>query len=107
MENGLIETTLLENLRLSNSPKKDAISRAVPILKHEWIITTDADCTVNKNWLLTLDNFIQKNSPEMVVGAVVYKTKNNWFHHFHTYKIKKINFNTYGKSIIVKIWTMN
>ena len=77
MENGLIETTLLENLRLSNSPKKDAISRAIPILKHEWVVTTDADCTVNKNWLLTLDNFIQKNTAEMVVGAVVYKTKNN------------------------------
>jgi glycosyltransferase involved in cell wall biosynthesis len=64
MENGLIETTLLENLRLSNSPKKDAISRAIPILKHEWVVTTDADCVVKKDWLLTLDNFIQKNNAE-------------------------------------------
>jgi len=82
LENGLIHSTLLENLRLSNSPKKDAISRAIPIVKNEWIITTDADCMVNKNWLTTLDNYIQKNEPQMVVGAVVYKTKNNWFHHF-------------------------
>ena len=82
LENGLIHSTLLENLRLSNSPKKDAISRAIPIVKNEWIITTDADCMVNKNWLTTLDNYIQKNAPQMVVGAVVYKTKNNWFHHF-------------------------
>ena len=85
--NDKIDTTLLENLRLSNSPKKDAISRAVPIIKHEWIITTDADCIVNENWLLTLDNFIQQTAnAEMVVGAVVYKTKNNWFHHFHRSK---------------------
>ena len=96
MENGLIETTLLENLRLSNSPKKDAISRAVPIIKHEWIITTDADCTVNKNWLLTLDNFIQKNNPEMVVGAVVYKTKNNWFHHFQQLDLLSLQGTTIG-----------
>jgi len=33
MENGEFQTTLLENLRISNSPKKDAISRAIPIIK--------------------------------------------------------------------------
>ena len=52
MKNNTFDTTLLENLRLSNSPKKDAITRAIPIVKNEWIITTDADCIVNKNWLL-------------------------------------------------------
>jgi glycosyltransferase involved in cell wall biosynthesis len=107
MENGLIETTLLENLRLSNSPKKDAISRAVPIIKHEWIITTDADCTVNKNWLLTLDNFIQKNSPEMVVGAVVYKTKNNWFHHFQQLDLLSLQGTTIGSFGIGKPFMCN
>ena len=107
MENGLIETTLLENLRLSNSPKKDAISRAVPILKHEWIITTDADCTVNKNWLLTLDNFIQKNSPEMVVAAVVYKTKNNWFHHFQQLDLLSLQGTTIGSFGIGKPFMCN
>jgi glycosyltransferase involved in cell wall biosynthesis len=107
MENGLIETTLLENLRLSNSPKKDAISRAVPIIKHEWIITTDADCTVNKNWLLTLDNFIQKNNPEMVVGAVVYKTKNNWFHHFQQLDLLSLQGTTIGSFGIGKPFMCN
>ena len=107
MENGLIETTLLENLRLSNSPKKDAISRAVPIIKHEWIITTDADCMVNKNWLLTLDNFIQKNNPEMVVGAVVYKTKNNWFHHFQQLDLLSLQGTTIGSFGIGKPFMCN
>lgn len=95
--NDEIDTTLLENLRLSNSPKKDAISRAVPIIKHEWIITTDADCTVDKNWLLTLDNFIQQNkNTEMVVGAVVYKTKNNWFHQFQQLDLLSLQGTTIG-----------
>jgi cellulose synthase/poly-beta-1,6-N-acetylglucosamine synthase-like glycosyltransferase len=107
MENGLIETTLLENLRLSNSPKKDAISRAVPIIKYEWIITTDADCTVNKNWLLTLDNFIQKNNPKMVVGAVVYKTKNNWFHHFQQLDLLSLQGTTIGSFGIGKPFMCN
>jgi glycosyltransferase involved in cell wall biosynthesis len=96
MENGLIETTLLENLRISYSPKKDALTKAIPIVKNEWIITTDADCIVTKNWLLTLDNFIQKNDTEMVVGAVVYKTKNNWFHHFQQLDLLSLQGTTIG-----------
>ena len=107
MENGLIETTLLENLRLSNSPKKDAISRAVPILKHEWVVTTDADCVVKKDWLLTLDNFIQKNNAEMVVGAVVYKTKNNWFHQFQQLDLLSLQGTTIGSFGIGKPFMCN
>ena len=107
MENGLIETTLLENLRLSNSPKKDAISKAIPIVKHDWIVTTDADCIVNKNWLLTLDNFIQKNDAEMVVGAVVYKAKNNWFHQFQQLDLLSLQGTTIGSFGIGKPFMCN
>lgn len=111
LKNGLIETTLLENLRLSNSPKKDAISRAVPIVKHEWIITTDADCEVNKNWLMTFDNFIQKKkdnaTPEMIVGAVIYKTKNNWFHHFQQLDLMSLQGTTIGSFGINKPFMCN
>jgi cellulose synthase/poly-beta-1,6-N-acetylglucosamine synthase-like glycosyltransferase len=107
MSNGLIESTLLENLRLSNSPKKDAISRAVPILKHGWMLTTDADCIVSKDWLLTLDNFIQQNNPEMVVGAVVYKTKNNWFHHFQQLDLMSLQGTTIGSFGIGKPFMCN
>ena len=82
MKNEHFDTTLLENLHLSDSPKKDAIGRAMPIAKHDWVLTTDADCIVNKNWLLTFDNYIQRYNPEMIIGAVRYNTKNNWFHHF-------------------------
>ncbi|WP_367178967.1 glycosyltransferase [Flavobacterium sp.] len=106
-QNGLIQTTLLENLRLSNSPKKDAITRAIPILKHEWVVTTDADCIVNKNWLLTLDNYIQKNNTEMVVGAVVYKTKNNWFHQFQQLDLLSLQGTTIGSFGIGKPFMCN
>lgn len=107
MENGKIETTLLENLRLSNSPKKDALSRAIPIIKKEWVITTDADCVVNENWLLTLDQFIQQTKAEMVVGAVVYKTKNNWFHHFQQLDLLSLQGTTIGSFGIGKPFMCN
>ena len=107
MENGLIETTLLDNLRLSNSPKKDAIARAIPILKNQWVVTTDADCVVSENWLLNLDQFIQQSKAEMVVGAVVYKTKNNWFHHFQQLDLLSLQGTTIGSFGIGKPFMCN
>jgi glycosyltransferase involved in cell wall biosynthesis len=96
MENGLIQTTLLENLRLSNSPKKDAISRAVPVVKNEWIITTDADCEVPRNWLLAFDNYIQSHEVEMLVGAVNVKAKWNPFHYFQQLDLMSLQGTTIG-----------
>ncbi|MEK8179347.1 glycosyltransferase [Flavobacterium buctense] len=107
LDHEFLDTTLLENLRLSNSPKKDAIGRAVPIIKHDWIITTDADCTVPKNWLLTLDDYIQKNEPEMIVGAVAYKTKNNWFHKFQQMDLLSLQGTTIGSFGIGKPFMCN
>ena len=102
-----VDTTLLENLVLSNSPKKDALGRAIPIAKHDWIVTTDADCIVNKNWLLTLDNYIQANNPEMIIGAVMYKAKNNWFHHFQQLDLMSLQGVTIGSFGIEKPFMCN
>ena len=102
-----VDTTLLENMVLSNSPKKDALTRAIPIAKHDWVITTDADCLVDKNWLLALDNYIQTNHPEMVVGAVMYQTKNNWFHHFQQLDLMSLQGTTIGSFGIGKPFMCN
>ena len=107
IKNDDIDTTLLENLRLSNSPKKDAIFRAIPIVKHNWIITTDADCIVPRNWLLTFDNYIQNNDVEMIVGSVIYKTKNNWFHHFQQLDLLSLQGTTLGSFGIGKPFMCN
>ena len=107
MQNGRIETTLLENLRLSNSPKKDAITRAVPIIKHPWIITTDADCVVAPNWLQVLDQYLQQTQAEMLVGSVVYTTKNNWFHHFQQFELLALQATTSGSFGIGKPFMCN
>ena len=107
MKHEYLDTTLLENLHLSNSPKKDAIGRAMPIAKHNWVVTTDADCIVNKNWLLTLDNYIQTNNSEMIVGAVMYKAKNNWFHHFQQLDLMSLQGVTIGSFGIGKPFMCN
>ncbi len=73
---------LTRNKRKSDSPKKDAIETAVKISKHEWIVTTDADCIVPENWLVNFDNFIRRKSPEMIVAPVAYTINNTFLQHF-------------------------
>lgn len=94
--NGTIQTTLLENIRLSQSPKKDAISRAIPIVQHQWIITTDADCRVPSTWLSTLDSYLQTHSANMVVGAVNYNASNSFLDQFQVLDILSLQGATQG-----------
>lgn len=96
MENGLFQTTVLDNLRLSGSPKKDAITRAIPVIQNQWIVTTDADCIVNGNWLLTLDNYIQKNEVSMIVGAVTYTENASFLHRFQQLDLMSLQGATLG-----------
>ncbi|SHF93175.1 glycosyltransferase family 2 protein [Flavobacterium defluvii] len=76
------QLSIIDNIRLSNSPKKDAITTAMNHVKTNWVITTDADCIVPKNWLLTFDNYIQENKVSMLAGAVTYNCGNSFLDHF-------------------------
>ncbi|MEL6810201.1 MAG: glycosyltransferase [Bacteroidota bacterium] len=68
----LFDFRILRNRRLSNSPKKDAISLAVQHARHDWILTTDADCILPGTWLKQLDSFIETAQPKMVCAPVIY-----------------------------------
>jgi len=65
-----IQINLLENLRFSNSPKKDAISTAIKNAGFEYIITTDADCEIPKNWLQAFNEIILETGAKLVAGPV-------------------------------------
>jgi len=84
-ENSQLNIVLLKNERISNSPKKDAISTALKKATNEWIITTDADCMLPKNWLKTIDNFIQQNECNMVVAPVNYSANKSFLHQFQVF----------------------
>ena len=96
LQNSQFETTCLENVRRTGSPKKDAIIRAIPILKHPWIITTDGDCVLPKNWLQTYHEYILEHNKEMIAGPVILKTKNNWFHDFQQLETLALQGTTIG-----------
>lgn len=77
-----IEVLVIPNQRKSNSPKKDAIETAIQIAKHNWIITTDADCEVPENWLAIFDAKIQEMNVKMCVGSVGYVFESEFLHDF-------------------------
>ncbi len=90
------KVSILKNIRVSNSPKKDAILTAMQTIKTDWIITTDADCVVNENWLLTLDNYIQLHDVSMLAGAVTYDCENSFLHHFQQLDLASLQGATIG-----------
>ena len=98
---------VLQNVRKSNSPKKDAIEKAIQQAKYSWVITTDADCLVPENWLKTLDSFIRENHVEMVVGAVSYQTNDDFLHHFQLLEMISLQGATIGSFGIQKPFMCN
>jgi cellulose synthase/poly-beta-1,6-N-acetylglucosamine synthase-like glycosyltransferase len=101
------QITTIDNIRISNSPKKDAITTAMGIVKTDWVITTDADCVVPKNWLLALDNFIQLHHVSMIAGAVTYDCNNSFLHHFQQLDLASLQGATIGSFGIKKGFMCN
>lgn len=96
IQNPGISSHLLNNIRKSNSPKKDAIETAIKTATFDWIITTDADCLLPKNWLITLDAFIQKESPKMIVAPVTYSDEKSFFAAFQLLDFMSLQGSTIG-----------
>ena len=68
----LVELSKVLDGKQLNAYKKKAIETGINLANKEWIVTTDADCTANTNWLKTLDAYIQENNPVFVGGPVAF-----------------------------------
>ena len=74
---------LIDSVRKTNSPKKDAINTAINHAKYDWIITTDADCKVPKKWLQSFNSFMEDNPTiKMIAAPVSYAVNNSFLHQF-------------------------
>lgn len=73
---------IINNVRHTNSPKKDAITIAIQHAKFDWIATTDADCKLPKYWLDVFDGYIQQNNPNMLVAPVTLDKAHSFFERF-------------------------
>jgi glycosyltransferase involved in cell wall biosynthesis len=90
------QISLVDNIRKTNSPKKDAINTAIAIAQNDWIITTDADCIVQKKWLQILDVFIQKNKPKMLASGIAYTSNNTFLESFQQLDLFSLQGTTVG-----------
>jgi peptide/nickel transport system permease protein len=52
--------------------KKRAIEIAITQATGDWMVTTDADCSVTSHWLATYDAYIQEHDSVMVAAPVAY-----------------------------------
>ncbi|OXG09448.1 cellulose synthase/poly-beta-1,6-N-acetylglucosamine synthase-like glycosyltransferase [Flavobacterium araucananum] len=101
------QVSVIDNIRVSNSPKKDAIATAMQVVKTDWVITTDADCLVPENWLLIFDNYIQQNNVSMLAGAVTYECDNSFLHHFQQLDLTSLQGATIGSFGLGKAFMCN
>lgn len=79
-----IQLKVIQNNRKSNSPKKDAIDVGISHSSYDWVLTTDADCLVPKNWIISYNSFIETNNSNFIAGPVTIKESNNWFGKFQS-----------------------
>ncbi len=98
---------LIDNIRKSTSPKKDAIETAVKKAKYDYILTTDADCIVPEQWLFNYNAFITIERPEMTVGPVAYKTDRSFLQQFQSLEFLSLQGSTIGAFGIKKPFMCN
>ncbi len=87
---------VIKTIRKTKSPKKDAITRGINQAKHDWIITTDADCVLPQFWLDSFDEFIQQYRAEFIVAPITYSKMNSFLNRFQLLDILSLQGSTIG-----------
>jgi glycosyltransferase involved in cell wall biosynthesis len=77
--------TGIRNIQTVNNQgkgKKEALRTGINIAKGRLIITTDADCRMGKNWILTIAAFYEENSADMIICPVQTRQTPGFFGRF-------------------------
>ena len=59
--------------------KKQAVTHAISIARGKLIVTTDADCQMETNWLASFVSFYVKTNAKMIVAPVAFRKENSLF----------------------------
>ena len=106
-KNKKLPIKVLANKHKSNSPKKDAINTAILKANFEWMITTDADCIIPKDWLNIFDAYIQKYQPKLIAAPVSYQTQRTFLEQFQLLDFLSLQASTIGSFGINKPFLCN
>lgn len=93
--------------RTSNSPKKEAIQNGIQLAQFDWIVTTDADCILPKNWLADLSDYISSTQKEMVCGPVFFNPNTNFLTNFQQTEMLALQAVTIGSFALEKPFMCN
>nr|WP_321232328.1 glycosyltransferase [uncultured Psychroserpens sp.] len=99
--------SIIDNIRITNSPKKDAITVAITHAKHDWIVSTDADCELPKYWLDVFDNYSHNSNSSMLVAPVTFRAATSFFERFQLLDILSLQGATIGGFGIKKPFLCN
>ena len=77
----------VKNLNISNlilintlgNGKKEAIETGLQKAKNEYIIQTDADCGMGKEWLSSINQYLNRHSVKLLIAPVVFKPESKFF----------------------------
>ena len=89
---------VIENMpKPGSSAKKSAIETAIKKGSFDWILTTDADCVLPKNWLKSFQAAIGEYDPVMLAAPVENAMAAPGFlHHFQNYEFLSLQAVTMG-----------
>jgi biofilm PGA synthesis N-glycosyltransferase PgaC len=66
------------------SGKKAALSKGISVALHEIIITTDADCICQPNWVQTMIDFQTEEEGIFIAAPVMFRKENNFLARFQS-----------------------
>jgi len=78
----LVNNLKIENLTLIKvvgEGKKSAIETGLTKAKNKYIVQTDADCSVDKNWLSSIDKYLNTHSVKLLIAPVIFKAESSFF----------------------------
>lgn len=76
--------------------KKQALAVGINEAKGSLIVTTDADCRINKQWLTTIVSFYETYKPKMIISPVIIDKGNNIFHKLQSFEFLSLTGSTAG-----------
>jgi cellulose synthase/poly-beta-1,6-N-acetylglucosamine synthase-like glycosyltransferase len=94
--------TKIKNLKVlitTGNGKKKAIKTGVDASAGTFIITTDADCRIGKNWLKTIVSFHVEHKAEMIIGPVKLENSTGFFRRFQELEFLSLQGITAGTAI--------
>jgi cellulose synthase/poly-beta-1,6-N-acetylglucosamine synthase-like glycosyltransferase len=79
-----MDLSLYTGNEILNSYKKKAIETAIKHSTGELIVTTDADCRMNRYWLLSIVSYYEKTNSKLIAAPVDFTNDGSWFQTFQS-----------------------